>query len=80
MLYLILGELVTFLICFAIGAAISAVIMLIVRSKLKSVKSERTACNYTRGGSFKTTNQKDTFLYNNIVRIPKPQNNAGRRR
>ncbi|MCL1878444.1 MAG: hypothetical protein FWF80_06270 [Defluviitaleaceae bacterium] len=80
MMEFILAELIIFGICIGIGAAISGAIMVAVRSKLKSVKTERTACNYTRGGSFRTTNQKDTFLYNNIVRIPRPQNNSGGRR
>ncbi|MCL2356720.1 MAG: hypothetical protein FWC70_06135 [Defluviitaleaceae bacterium] len=76
----IIAEIFVFGICFVIGAAISGAIMLIVRSKLKSVKSQRSACNYTRSNSFRTTNKQDIFLYNNIVRIPKPQNNSGGRR
>ncbi|MCL1844562.1 MAG: hypothetical protein FWF77_01515 [Defluviitaleaceae bacterium] len=80
MIEIILAELIIFAICLAIGAAISGAIMMVVRSKLKSVKAERTACNYTRGGSFRETNRKDTFLYNNIVRIPRPQSNSGGRR
>ena len=60
--------------CLAIGAAISGIIMMIVRSKLKSVKAEHSACNYTRSGSFKTKNQSDIFLFNSITRIPIPRN------
>jgi len=70
---------VVFLVCLLIALAISGTIMLIVRSKLKSVHAKRTACDYTRNGSFRTTNQSDIFLYNNIVRIPRPQNNARKR-
>jgi len=59
----------------ALGAAlvISAIIMFSVRAKLKSVKLQRTACNYERAGSFGLTKQKDAFLYRNIVRIPRPR-------
>jgi len=62
-------------ICVAIAAAISGCIMLFVRSKLKSVRAERTACNYTRDGSFKQTAQSDRFLFSTITKIPLPRNN-----
>jgi hypothetical protein len=62
-----------------IGAGISAGIMFFVRSKLKSVRFERTACNYTRSGSFKTTTRHDNFLFNTITKIPLPKNNSNRR-
>jgi uncharacterized membrane protein len=67
--------------CLAIGAIISGITMMIVRSKLKSVRAERTACNYTRSGSFKSTNQRDTFLFRRITKVPLPRNNnrGGRR-
>jgi len=69
--------------CIVLAAIIAGVIMFIVRSKLKSVRAERTACNYTRSGSFRTTNSNDTFLFRNITKIPIPKNNnsgGGRRR
>ena len=71
---------VTFIICLAIASAIAGVIMMVVRSKLKSVRAERSACNYTRGGSFKLTGQSDNFLYNRITKIPRSQNNNSRSR
>jgi len=69
-------------VCILIAAGISAGIMFFVRGKLKSVRSERTACNYTRKESFKTTKSNDTFLFRNISKIPLPQNNnsGGKRR
>jgi hypothetical protein len=68
--------------CIVLALIISGIIMFIVRSKLKSVRAERTACNYTRSGSFRTTNSADTFLFRNITKIPLPRNNnsGGRRR
>ncbi|MCL2753394.1 MAG: hypothetical protein FWE44_04510 [Defluviitaleaceae bacterium] len=71
--------LVTILICVGIALVITASVMLGIRSKLKSVRMARTACNYERAGSFGLTKNTDTFLYRNIVRIPRPQN-TGRRR
>ena len=64
------------IICLVIGIVLSLIIMLIVRSKLKSVRPERSACNYTRPGSFRTTNQRDTFLFRNVTRTAKPKSNS----
>lgn len=60
--------------CIVVAAIISGIFMMVVRNKLKSVRSERAACNCMRSGSFRTTNKCDVFLYNNIVRIPRAQN------
>ena len=70
--------LVTILVCIGIALAITAAVMLGIRSKLKSVRSATSACNYERAGSFGLSKTADTFLYRNIVRIPRPQ--APRRR
>ncbi|MCL2575264.1 MAG: hypothetical protein FWE33_02410 [Defluviitaleaceae bacterium] len=69
----------TFLACLGVALVISAIVMFSIRSKLKSVRFARTACNYERAGSFGVTKSADTFLYRNVVRIPRPQN-TGRRR
>ncbi|MDR0273505.1 MAG: hypothetical protein LBI27_09340 [Clostridiales bacterium] len=69
-----------FFICLFVGALISGIIMLLVRSKLKSVSFERTACNYTRAGSFKLTNKNDIFVFRNVTRVPIPRNTGKRRR
>ena len=73
--------------CIVLALIISGAIMYFIRSKLKSVRSERTACNYTRGGSFRTTASHDRFLFNRVTRVPRAQNNnsggarrGGRRR
>jgi len=60
-------------ICLAVALVIATTVMLIVRSKLKSVRSQHAACNYERPGSFGLTVQKDMFLYRNITRIPRPK-------
>ena len=72
--YLLAPETLTAVaICFAIALVIAAIIMLAIRSKLKTVKMSRSACNYERGGSFKLTAQKDTFMFQNITKVPIPQ-------
>jgi len=67
--------------CILIAAVISFLIMLVVRRSLKSVKNERSACNYVRSGSFRLTGQQDVFLYSNVTRRRRSQqNSSGRRR
>jgi len=70
----------TILICTLIGIAVSAAVMLYKKSKLKSVRFERGACNYVRQKSFKLTGSKDLFLFSNVIRIPRPSNNNTSRR
>jgi len=67
----------TALIGAAVALGIAAVIMFAVRSKLKSVRSQRTACKYVRDNSFRLTNQRDTFLFRNITRTPRQTNTSG---
>jgi len=66
----------TILVCAAIGLAIAAVVMLIIRGKLTSVRNVHTACNYERKGSFAVTIQQDAFLYRNIMTVPVPTSNS----
>jgi len=66
-----------------IALAIAAAVMLLKRSKLKSVRFQRAACNYVRPGSFKLAAKRDVFLFANTTRIPRSQNtgsSGGRRR
>jgi len=67
------------LISLVVGLILSGAIMLFVRSKLKSVRAERSACNYTRAGSFRTTKQQDIFLFRNVIRTPRPKSNTSSR-
>ncbi|MCL2376946.1 MAG: hypothetical protein FWC76_06050 [Defluviitaleaceae bacterium] len=66
----------TAIVCVIIGLAIAGAIMFVKRSKLKSVRRERTACNYVRSGSFRLVAQKDTFLYANTTRTPRSQGSS----
>ncbi|MCL2387385.1 MAG: hypothetical protein FWC89_07555 [Defluviitaleaceae bacterium] len=61
---------VVFVVCILIAAAISGIIMFVVRSSLQSVHAETTACNYIQSDSFRTTNEEDVFLYSHITQIP----------
>ena len=63
------------LIALAIGFVISLVTVLVMKSKLKSVKMQNFAGDYVVEGSLHITGQSDTFLYTNVVSTPKPDDN-----
>ena len=72
----ILGSL---LIAVLIGAVISLIIVFSMKSKLKSVRPQKTASNYVRSGSFTLTRDLDLYLYRTIVRTRRADTNSGSR-
>ncbi len=72
----ILGSL---LIAVLIGAVISLIIVFSMKSKLKSVRPQKTASNYVRSGSFTLTKDLDLYLYRTIVRTRRAETNSGSR-
>ena len=61
---------------FLIGFGIAMIIMLILKSQLKSVKMERGAVNYVRPGSMQITAARDTYLYSTVSRTARPKNTS----
>ncbi len=59
-----------------IGFAVAMMITLSLKSKLKSVKPERSAANYVRSGSMQLSDSRDTFLYHTVSRTPRPKSNS----
>lgn len=59
----------------ALAAIIAGAVVAYWSGKLKSVKKRDFACDYVRRGSFALTLQRDIFLYRNISRIRRSQNN-----
>ena len=64
------------MIAIGIGFVLSLIIMLILKSKLTSVKPERGAVNYIRPGSMDVTESRDTYLYRTVSRTARPKNNS----
>lgn len=60
-----------------IGAVLALIVCLIMKSKLKSVKSQPAADNYVRPDSFKLNVSRDIFLYTKTSRRPRPKANSG---
>ncbi len=72
----VLGSL---LIAVVIGAVIALIIVFSMKSKLKSVRPQKTASNYVRTGSFMLTKDLDLYLYRTVTRTKRADNNSGGR-
>lgn len=59
-----------------IGLVAALVVTLLMKGKLKSVKSRNHAREYVREGSFALTRQRDLYLYSTVNRVPRPKNNT----
>ena len=60
----------------AIGFVVAFIATGVMRSKLKSVRSQSGAREYTKPGSMKLTRSSDLFLYRTLDRRRKPQQTA----
>ena len=58
-----------------IGALVGFIVVLIMKSKLKSVRMQPLASSYVKSGSFKLTEHSDLYLYRNISKTAKPKDN-----
>lgn len=63
----------------AIGAVIGLIVVLVMKSKLKTVRSQSCADQYVGGQSLQLTGQSDLFLYQTVTRRPRPQSNNSSR-
>ena len=64
--------------CVLIGGLLSFLIpMNILKGQLKTVRSQPAAASYLKKNSMELTKSRDTFLYRNVSRVAKPQNNSG---
>lgn len=67
------------LIAVVIGAVVALIIVFSMKSKLKSVRPQKTASNYVREGSFMLTKDLDLYLYRTVTRTRRADNNSGGR-
>ena len=56
-----------------IGVGISFIIVLVMKSQLKSVRYQSAANSYLKNGSLNVTESREIFLFSTIKRTPKPQ-------
>lgn len=68
------------IVALVLGALLSFLIpMSVLKGQLKSVKARSAATEYVRQGSLRLTQNRDIFLYRNVVRIAKPKQSSGGR-
>lgn len=60
-----------------IGCLISLLVMLGLKSQLKSVVMQHDAGDYVKAGSMKVRGSRDVFLYRKVEKKKKEQNNGG---
>ena len=63
------------LIALGIGFLVAFIVTMVMKSKLKSVRANNAAANYTREGSFDLQESREIFLYKKTTQTRKPQNN-----
>jgi len=64
----------TILISILIGAVISGIVILIMRSSMNTKRRQRSAADYLTPGSYHLRTRQDIFLYSNITKTPRQQN------
>ncbi len=66
----------TVCVALVVGFVIALIVVSVMKSQLKSVAFQKSANNYAKMETLKLTNSTDLFLYRNIRRVAKPQNNS----
>lgn len=64
------------LISLTIGFVLAFIVTAVLKSQLKSIRSQSGAGSYVQAGSLNITDQRDLFLYRNVSRRPKPQSSS----
>ena len=62
-----------------VGVLVALIVISSMKRKLKSVAFRSEAADYIRSGSLELTQSGERFLYHNVVRTPKPQNDSASR-
>ena len=63
------------LIALAIGFIVALIVTGTMKAKLKSVRAQNAAANYTREGSFNVTESREIFLYKETKSTPIQKDN-----
>lgn len=58
------------------GAGIAGIAVLIMRGTMNTKNPQRSAVSYEKTGSYQVSQHQDLFLYSNITKRPRPQNNS----
>lgn len=66
----------TIVVCMAVGLGIGLIVAGIMSISMKTVRHQHGAANYMRAGSMNLHVSRDIFLYSQVTRTEKPQNNS----
>jgi len=64
------------LIALPIGAVIALIVLLIMRGMMNTKKPMHSAEDYLTEGTYRLTRSQDLFLYSNLTKTPRPQQNT----
>ena len=64
------------LVCIGIGVLVGLIVVLVMKAQMKNVRRQSSAGSYIRNGSMQVNVSRDMFLYQNVTRRLKPQNNS----
>lgn len=70
------------LVCIIAGVLVAFAVTGAMKNQLRSVHRQNTAGSYVVEGSFRLSHSRDLYLYKNVIRHARPQNNrrhGGRR-
>lgn len=63
------------IIAIVVGFLLALMVVGNMKSKLKTVRSQKGAANYVREGSMNVTGSRDLYLYRTVTRVKKAENN-----
>ena len=66
-----------FLIALAVGVIAAAVTLLIMRRRMNTARKQRGADSYMKPGSYALNRQHDIFLYSQVHKVRRAENNTG---
>lgn len=69
----------TFVVSAVLGLLVAWIVTAVMKGQLKSVQMQRAASAYVKYGSLEITQSGDFFMYRNITRTERPQNNSSSR-
>lgn len=66
----------SFFVSLLVSAGLAGIVLLIMRSTMNTKKPQRSAGNYETEGTYHLRTHQDLFLYSNVSKRPRPQNNS----
>ena len=70
---------INWLLCVAVGGASAAIVLFILCSAMNTKRMQHGASGYVKTGTFQLRQRQDLFLYSNISKVRRQQNNSNGR-